>query len=77
MWKARWCPHDPAKERNIICETRNPVRRRLEGWEGAGLGQAGGTRLKSVTCGGRKGEQRETGRQRDQLGGDDSHPGGR
>lgn len=77
MWKARWFPHVPVKERNVICETGNSVQRRLEGWEGAGLGQAEGTRLKSVTCGGRKGEQRETGRQRDQQGGDDSHPGGR
>lgn len=50
MWEAWRFPHDTAKQRNFISEAGNPVRMRLEGWEGAGLGQAEWTSLKSVKC---------------------------
>ena len=37
MWKARWCPHDPAKERNVICETSAEEAGGLgRGWPGSG-----------------------------------------
>lgn len=34
MWKDSEAFHNSAKEGDVTCEARNPVRMRLEGWEG-------------------------------------------